>query len=135
MLEDDLPDLLPVMRPYQRRAAYWMVQKEKADSKSSDKRERSRFFFPLCMPVQFLDASSKMFYNPFRYDIVNSTWVEKGQKNCKVHSLSLSHSHFYLKLCSVAMFRCTQSFLHHVSLVEFSLVSPLQYFALQMSNF
>ncbi|XP_031278860.1 E3 ubiquitin-protein ligase SHPRH [Pistacia vera] len=65
MLEDDLPDLLPLLRPYQRRAAYWMVQREKGDSESLSERKRSRFSYPLCMPMDFLDTSSKMFYNPF----------------------------------------------------------------------
>lgn len=63
MLEDDLPDLLPTLRPYQRRAAHWMVQQEKGESSSV--KERIQFFSPLCMPVDFLDTCSKMFYNPF----------------------------------------------------------------------
>ncbi|KAH9702947.1 RING-finger DEAD-like helicase PHD and SNF2 domain-containing protein [Citrus sinensis] len=65
MLEEDLPDLLPLLRPYQRRAAYWMVQREKGDSASSSERERSQFFSPLCMPMDFLDTYSTLFYNPF----------------------------------------------------------------------
>ncbi|KAF2319303.1 hypothetical protein GH714_014510 [Hevea brasiliensis] len=36
MLDDDLSDLLPVLRPYQRRAAFWMLQQEKGDSKDLD---------------------------------------------------------------------------------------------------
>lgn len=67
LLEDDIPDLLPVLRPYQRRAAYWMVQQEKGDSGSFSNIQRNHFHFPLCIPVGFLDSSSKMFYNPFRY--------------------------------------------------------------------
>ncbi|CAK7340000.1 unnamed protein product [Dovyalis caffra] len=65
MLEDDLPDLFPTLRPYQRRAAHWMVQQEKGDSESLGERERSQFCSPLCMPMDFLDNCSKMFYNPF----------------------------------------------------------------------
>ncbi|KAH9767581.1 RING-finger DEAD-like helicase PHD and SNF2 domain-containing protein [Citrus sinensis] len=67
MLEEDLPDLLPLLRPYQRRAAYWMVQREKGDSANSSERERSQFFSPLCMPMDFLDTYSTLFYNPFSW--------------------------------------------------------------------
>ncbi|GKU91240.1 hypothetical protein SLEP1_g5140 [Rubroshorea leprosula] len=65
ILEDDTPNLLPVLRPYQRRAAYWMVQREKGNPGIVDKTEWSQFLSPLCIPVDFLDASSKMYYNPF----------------------------------------------------------------------
>ncbi|KAJ4825655.1 hypothetical protein Tsubulata_038885 [Turnera subulata] len=61
-LEDALTDLLPELRPYQRRAAYWMVQQEKGNSVE---KERSCSFSPLSVPVEFLDTSAKMFYNPF----------------------------------------------------------------------
>lgn len=61
MLKDDIPDLLPELRPYQRRAAYWMVQREV-------KGEGGSIFSPLCMPVDFIDSCERMFYNPFRYD-------------------------------------------------------------------
>ncbi|KAL2926006.1 E3 ubiquitin-protein ligase SHPRH [Bienertia sinuspersici] len=35
MLEAELPDLLPKLRPYQRRAAYWMVQREMGSLQNS----------------------------------------------------------------------------------------------------
>lgn len=60
-LDYDMPDLLPELRPYQRRAAYWMVQRE-------IKGEGGSLFSPLCMPVDFVDSFERMFYNPFRYD-------------------------------------------------------------------
>ncbi|GFZ15124.1 RING-finger, DEAD-like helicase, PHD and SNF2 domain-containing protein [Actinidia rufa] len=47
MLEDDIPDLLPELRPYQRRAAYWMVQREKGSSECSNESEKSPFLSPL----------------------------------------------------------------------------------------
>ncbi|KAE8717817.1 UPF0176 protein [Hibiscus syriacus] len=65
MLNDEIPDLLPVLRPYQRRAAYWMRQREKGDSKILEEWERSMLSSPLSIPVDFLDTSSKMFFNPF----------------------------------------------------------------------
>ncbi|CAM8961753.1 unnamed protein product [Rhodiola kirilowii] len=52
MLEEELPDLLPELRPYQRRAAYWMVQQE--TGKQSIEGEDINFLTPLVM-----------FYNPF----------------------------------------------------------------------
>ncbi|KAJ7965163.1 E3 ubiquitin-protein ligase SHPRH [Quillaja saponaria] len=65
MLEDDIPDLRAKLRPYQCRAAYWMVRREKNVSGSLDGRERSELYSPLCVPVDFLDTCSKMFFNPF----------------------------------------------------------------------
>uniref|UniRef100_A0A803NY48 E3 ubiquitin-protein ligase SHPRH n=1 Tax=Cannabis sativa TaxID=3483 RepID=A0A803NY48_CANSA len=65
MLEEDLPGLLPELRPYQRRAAYWMVQREKGGLQSKLRNGESQYVSPLCMPVGFLNTHSKMFYNPF----------------------------------------------------------------------
>ena len=67
MLEADILDLLPKLRPYQCRAAYWMVRREKGSSECSIESERSRFLSPLCMPVNLIDTLSTMFYNPFSY--------------------------------------------------------------------
>jgi E3 ubiquitin-protein ligase SHPRH len=72
MLEDDIPELLPELRPYQRRAALWMVKREKATEESQAEIEGNQFHSPLCVPVDFLDARSKMFFNPFRYVFTSS---------------------------------------------------------------
>lgn len=65
MLEECIPDLLPDLRPYQRRAAYWMVRREKGEFETLHERGSGHFFSPLCLPVDFVDGSSRMFYNPF----------------------------------------------------------------------
>lgn len=62
-LADDIIDLLPELRPYQRRAAYWMVQREKGDPITL---EDNQFISPLSISVEFLDSATKMFFNPFR---------------------------------------------------------------------
>ncbi|KAK2982396.1 hypothetical protein RJ640_026239 [Escallonia rubra] len=69
MLENDMPDLLPKLRPYQLRAAYWMVQREKGASGCLSGSEKSQFIYPLCTPVEFIDTCSRMFYNPFSGNI------------------------------------------------------------------
>ncbi|XP_042489288.1 E3 ubiquitin-protein ligase SHPRH isoform X2 [Macadamia integrifolia] len=70
MLEDELPDLLPELRPYQRRAAFWMVQREKSASEDVCERDQNNnFCSPLCVPLDFLDTQMKMFYNPFSGNI------------------------------------------------------------------
>lgn len=66
MLDVQLPDLLPELRPYQSRAAYWMIQREKGGSDSSGS-ERNQFVYPLCMPLNLVETSARMYYNPFWY--------------------------------------------------------------------
>ncbi|PHT52525.1 hypothetical protein CQW23_06987 [Capsicum baccatum] len=65
MLDDDLPGLLPKLRPYQRRAAYWMVQREKRNSDGSLQSKINHFISPLCMPLSLIDTSITVYYNPF----------------------------------------------------------------------
>lgn len=65
MLEDDITDLLPELRPYQRRAAYWMVQRERGDPITLGGEEE--FISPLSISIGFLDSAAKMFFNPFRF--------------------------------------------------------------------
>ncbi|KAH0704372.1 E3 ubiquitin-protein ligase SHPRH isoform X1 [Solanum tuberosum] len=65
MLDDDLPGLLPKLRPYQRRAAYWMVQREKRNSDGSLESKINHFISPLCMPLSLIDTSITIYYNPF----------------------------------------------------------------------
>ncbi|XP_023551403.1 E3 ubiquitin-protein ligase SHPRH isoform X2 [Cucurbita pepo subsp. pepo] len=71
MLDEDIPNLLPKLRPYQRRAAYWMVQREKGFSRNFGVGENVQLISPLCMPLECLDTRSRMFYNPFSGDL---TW-------------------------------------------------------------
>ncbi|KAF3554843.1 hypothetical protein F2Q69_00017781 [Brassica cretica] len=67
MLEDDITDLLPELRPYQRRAAYWMVQRERGDPITLGGEEE--FISPLSISIGFLDSAAKMFFNPFSGNI------------------------------------------------------------------
>ncbi|MCD7448011.1 hypothetical protein HAX54_036831 [Datura stramonium] len=65
MLDDDLPDLLPKLRPYQRRAAYWMVQREKRNFDGSLQSKINHFISPLCTPLSLIDTSITIYYNSF----------------------------------------------------------------------
>ncbi|CAN6200289.1 unnamed protein product [Urochloa humidicola] len=64
-LEGDLPDLVPQLRPYQLRAAHWMVQREKGNTISQGYVNSA----PYCVPIDFIHKNSRMFYNPFNGNI------------------------------------------------------------------
>lgn len=64
MLEVNFPELLPELRPYQRRASYWMVQREKGDNPATEIEWR-KISNPLCVAVDSTDINPKMYYNPF----------------------------------------------------------------------
>ncbi|KAK3126035.1 hypothetical protein QOZ80_7BG0613020 [Eleusine coracana subsp. coracana] len=64
-LEEELPDLLPCLRPYQLRAANWMVQREKGNAQSQEYVHST----PYCVPIDFIHKKSRMFYNPFNGNV------------------------------------------------------------------
>ncbi|XP_027104125.1 uncharacterized protein [Coffea arabica] len=64
MLDVQLPNLLPELRPYQCRAAHWMIQREKGVSDCSGS-GKDQFVNPLCMPLNLIEASATLYYNPF----------------------------------------------------------------------
>lgn len=72
MLDDPLPNLVPELRPYQRRAVYWMVQREKGASEHSEPSKINPLISPLCMPLSLIDKSAAVYYNPFRYAFLSS---------------------------------------------------------------
>ena len=61
-LEVGLPDLVPQLRPYQLRAAHWMVQREKGNILHHEYVNSA----PYCVPIDFIHKNSRMFYNPFK---------------------------------------------------------------------
>ncbi|KAK9061003.1 hypothetical protein SSX86_018183 [Deinandra increscens subsp. villosa] len=70
MQTDAMPDLLPVLRPYQRRATFWMVQREKrALEYLAGSLPSEQFVSPLCTPVDLVDSCSKIYYNSFRGNV------------------------------------------------------------------
>ncbi|KAG0546334.1 hypothetical protein BDA96_02G438700 [Sorghum bicolor] len=64
-LKEDLPDLVPQLRPYQLRAAHWMVQREKGNTPHQGYANSA----PYCVPIDFIHKNSRMFYNPFNGNI------------------------------------------------------------------
>nr|CAB3458988.1 unnamed protein product [Digitaria exilis] len=64
-LEGGLPDLVPQLRPYQLRAAHWMVQREKGNILHQEYVKSA----PYCVPIEFVHRNSSMFYNPFNGNI------------------------------------------------------------------
>ena len=66
MLDVQLPNLLPELRPYQCRAAHWMIQREKGVSECSGS-GKDQFVNPLCMPLNLIEASATLYYHPFWY--------------------------------------------------------------------
>lgn len=66
LLEEELPDLLPRLRPYQLRAANWMVQREKGNTMVSSPNQEYVHCAPYCVPIDFIRKNSRMFYNPFK---------------------------------------------------------------------
>ncbi|PWA98308.1 Helicase, C-terminal [Artemisia annua] len=83
MLIDDMPDLLPELRPYQKRAAFWMVQREKGALEHLSGSQHSQFVSPLCTLVDLVDSCRKIFYNSFSGSVSmnpesNSSYVVGG---------------------------------------------------------
>jgi E3 ubiquitin-protein ligase SHPRH len=76
-------ELLPELRPYQRRAIYWMIEREQGTTRTSyqspitdpDATLKSENHsnnagwseHPLWVPVASLDGMSRFFYNPYRF--------------------------------------------------------------------
>ncbi|KAG8079306.1 hypothetical protein GUJ93_ZPchr0007g5579 [Zizania palustris] len=69
LLEEELPDLLPCLRPYQLRAANWMVQREKGNTIVSSPKQEYVHSAPYCVPIDFMHKNSRMFYNPFNGNV------------------------------------------------------------------
>ncbi|KAG9149766.1 hypothetical protein Leryth_021853 [Lithospermum erythrorhizon] len=83
MLEDHLPGLVSELRPYQRRAAYWMVRRERGVCQGFEGNSRDQFVSPLSIPVSLIDTSSNIHYNPFSgnlslYDEHSVSYVQGG---------------------------------------------------------
>lgn len=71
----EFPELIPELRPYQQRAAYWMVKREKGPTvvdesgspSTSEVKSTRHKEHPLWVPVDSLDGQSRFFFNPYRY--------------------------------------------------------------------
>ncbi|XP_039855107.1 wiskott-Aldrich syndrome protein homolog 1-like isoform X4 [Panicum virgatum] len=64
-MEVGLPNLVPQLRPYQLRAAHWMVQREKGNILHHEYVNST----PYCVPIDFIHENSRMFYIPFNGNI------------------------------------------------------------------
>lgn len=69
MLDCQLPDLLPLLRPYQSRAAFWMLQREKNAVDLQVKRIQTSLVDPFSVPISSLEGTHNIFYNPFNGSI------------------------------------------------------------------
>uniref|UniRef100_A0A0D9X2Z0 RING-type domain-containing protein n=1 Tax=Leersia perrieri TaxID=77586 RepID=A0A0D9X2Z0_9ORYZ len=68
-LEEELPGLLPHLRPYQLRAANWMVQREKRNTMVSSPNQQYAHSAPYCVPIDYMHNNSRMFYNLFNGNV------------------------------------------------------------------
>ncbi|XP_015695228.2 E3 ubiquitin-protein ligase SHPRH [Oryza brachyantha] len=69
LFEEELADLLPHLRPYQLRAANWMVQREKGNTMVSSPNQQYVHSAPYCVPIDFMHKNSRMFFNPFNGNV------------------------------------------------------------------
>ena len=69
MLSGHFPALLPTLRPYQRRAAAWMVARERGPGSTStdgaSTSESGHGSHPLWVRAAALDGGEPFWYNPF----------------------------------------------------------------------
>lgn len=70
MVDDNLQNLLPELRPFQRRAVYWMIQREKGIPTCLEGNEMNKLVHPLCMPINLIEKTSTIYYNPFWYSFL-----------------------------------------------------------------
>ncbi|KAM0824599.1 hypothetical protein ACQ4PT_070098 [Festuca glaucescens] len=82
LLEEELPDLLPHLRPYQLRAANWMVEREKGSAAVSSPNEGYVHPAPYCVPIDFINKKSRMFYNPFKKELDRISRQKRDRIEC-----------------------------------------------------